>query len=39
MKQIERHSSTEKGITPKIPEGLHEHVGAEALVSLRADPR
>ena len=22
----------------KIPEGLHEHVGAEALVSLRADP-
>ena len=23
---------------PKIPEGLHEHVGAEALVSLRADP-
>ena len=23
---------------PKIPEGLHEHVGAEALVALRADP-
>ena len=23
---------------PKIPEGLHEHVGTEALVSLRADP-
>ena len=33
-----RRSSTGKGITPQYPGGLHEHVGAEALVSLRADP-